>query len=109
MGSEAGAAGFAAREGVMEARSFANIFFNMTIEGRNSLRNASLCNLHIPGRPNPGSVRVIGGTAELAAAQPGHDGSLPPATGKSGPDRLRAWLAAVRYQFSRVFSPPAHE
>jgi hypothetical protein len=43
-----GGAGFSAREGEMVSRSFAKIFFNMTIETRKPLRTSGLCNHHIP-------------------------------------------------------------
>jgi hypothetical protein len=51
VGLAAGAAGFSAREGEMLSRSFAKIFFNMTIETRKALRISRLCNLHMPGDP----------------------------------------------------------
>ena len=47
-GLPAGAAGFAAREGAIDARNFAKIFFNMTISAQKRLRIARLCNSHMP-------------------------------------------------------------
>jgi hypothetical protein len=41
-------AGFAAREGEIESRSFLKIFFNMTIEAGKPLRITILCNLDMP-------------------------------------------------------------
>jgi hypothetical protein len=48
-GLPAEAADFAAREGEIESRSFANIFFNMTMEAAQRLRIVHLCNYHMPG------------------------------------------------------------
>jgi hypothetical protein len=50
-GLPAGAAGFAAREGAIDARNFAKIFFNMTIEAGKRLRFVLLCNSHMPEPP----------------------------------------------------------
>jgi hypothetical protein len=48
IGFPPGMAVFAAREGAIVSRSFANIFFNMTIEAGQPLRNVWLCNYHMP-------------------------------------------------------------
>jgi hypothetical protein len=54
----AGVAGFAAREGAILLRNFANIFFNMTIEARKRLRIAGLCNPHVPMKSSKQCGRV---------------------------------------------------